>query len=379
MAPGTVREPKLFPGPLFAVCVMLTGRILGRTTRPLVSIIRRDSFGRSSYHTSDEGVPMTRFILFLAGLLAMLAVVACGEPSPEQAITDSKPATAEPTKPAPTKIPVGLGVERDEVEDLFSASEIGFEFEDAPLMDGTARRMAEAPNGLASVELIGAESDLSRVSLFMAVSPETVNFNLAYSILVVTSAVPGWGDAEAMEWLSTSLQELPADSETTHGNARISLSASDDLSYLYLAVSAMDTDSDSATTNLSASAPTVPGAIASPTNTPAVSRPTPTQDIMKTAERLGSGVLLVGALGNGGVEPGTYEYRADDGNNVVQGNNCYLEVNRGDPAQERINAVAGQPFTYSIRHRHQYVSFSGYDGGCTGDSSVGYGLYRIGN
>ncbi len=59
--------------------------------------------------------------------------------------------------------------------------------------------------------------------------------------------------------------------------------------------------------------------------------------------------------------------------------NCYLLVNRGDPAQEKIKAEAGQPFTYYIQHRHQYISFTGDGGGCTSDPSVGYGLYRVGD
>ena len=107
--------------------------------------------------------------------------------------------------------------------------------------------------------------------------------------------------------------------------------------------------------------------------------PTPTQDIMKPLERLGSGGLTVGAMGNMGLEPGTYHYRDDNGNEIVQGNDCYLLINRGEAAQERIKAEPGEPFSYFIQHRHKYVSFEGYDGGCSGDASVGYGLYRAGS
>ena len=107
--------------------------------------------------------------------------------------------------------------------------------------------------------------------------------------------------------------------------------------------------------------------------------PTPTQDIMKPLERLGSGGLTVGAMGNMGLEPGTYHYRDDNGNEIVQGNDCYLLINRGEAAQERIKAETGGPFSYFIQHRHKYVSFEGYDGGCSGDASVGYGLYLAGS
>ena len=44
--------------------------------------------------------------------------------------------------------------------------------------------------------------------------------------------------------------------------------------------------------------------------------------------------MLVGTIGNGGLEPGTHEYRDDNGEKAVQGNNCYLVVNRADPSTQ---------------------------------------------
>ena len=44
--------------------------------------------------------------------------------------------------------------------------------------------------------------------------------------------------------------------------------------------------------------------------------------------------MLVGTIGNGGLEPGTHEYRDDNGEKAVQGNNCYLVVNRPDPSTQ---------------------------------------------
>ena len=85
-------------------------------------------------------------------------------------------------------------------------------------------------------------------------------------------------------------------------------------------------------------------------------------------------------MGNGGLVPGTYQYRDDNGGEIVQGNECYLHINLIDPvAYKRIKAEAGQPFTYELFLRHKDVKFEGYDGGCTGDASVGYGLYRVGD
>ena len=42
--------------------------------------------------------------------------------------------------------PAGRGIERDEIEDLFSEPVIGFEFKNAALRNGTPRIMRLAPN-----------------------------------------------------------------------------------------------------------------------------------------------------------------------------------------------------------------------------------------
>ena len=107
--------------------------------------------------------------------------------------------------------------------------------------------------------------------------------------------------------------------------------------------------------------------------------PTPTQDIMTPQESLGPRTLWVGAIGNLGLEPGTYQYRDDNGNETVQGNDCYLYVNLGQATQERIKAEPGEPFSAFLQPSQQYVTFEGHDGGCTGDASVGYGLYLAGS
>ena len=106
--------------------------------------------------------------------------------------------------------------------------------------------------------------------------------------------------------------------------------------------------------------------------------PKPTEDIWTPQEKLGPRNLLVGAFGNGGIVSGKYEYQDDTGNKIVLGDSCVLKINLGTPAQESIQATKGQSFWEYIQDKHQYVIFEGYDGGCTGDPAIGYGLYRVG-
>lgn len=189
------------------------------------------------------------------------------------------------------------------------------------------------------MELIGPESDLTKISLMMGLDPDAVNSNFAYSLLLITT-VPDWDGADAIEWLSNSGKELSnyADGriETTLGNTLISFSASATRPFLFLTISTKDSDSGDVGTDLSSESSQATTTIANSTETPTSLPPTPgpsfTQEIMIPMERLGARVLLVGTIGNGGLEPGTHEYRDDNGEKAVQGNNCYLVVNRADPS-----------------------------------------------
>ena len=338
------------------------------------------------------GIGTVFLIIILIGIL-----VGDGEDSSNTAATETK----QVTRPAPTveevARPVGLGIERDAVKDAFS----NFDFEDAPLRDGRERSLGEALDGVFAMELIGDDSNLEQASLMMTVNVGANDSIPGYAGRFLSTVLPDW--TGGADWFEQGVFELADDSrenaeiETRHGDTRIQLTVNKRFGWLTLNIEPAEgepqaqaipmSNSESAPpTTTAIPATTVPAAqvesnpTATPQPTTAVQpAPTPTQDIMKPVEVLGSRVKLVGAWGNPGIVPGQYEYRDDNGNKVVQGNDCYLEVNLGDPAQKRIDAVAGQPFTYRIQHRHQNVSFRGYDGGCTGDSSVGYGLYRIGS
>ena len=112
------------------------------------------------------------------------------------------------------------------------------------------------------------------------------------------------------------------------------------------------------------------------TNTPA---PTPTENPLEQQKRLGPRMLLVGALGNGGILSGKYEYQDATGNKIVQGDSCFLIVNMDGQNREMIQAVKGEPFIEYIQDKHGRVIFQGENGGCTGSPAIGYALHRIGN
>ena len=84
-------------------------------------------------------------------------------------------------------------------------------------------------------------------------------------------------------------------------------------------------------------------------------------------------ILWVGAIGNGGLESGRYEYRDARGGKVVNESDCYLMVNLGELGlQQEHNLARDKPFHVTLRQVHQYASFGAYYGGrCRG------GLYKV--
>lgn len=284
----------------------------------------------------------------------------------------------------------GLGVSRDAVEDAFG----DFDFEDAPLKDGRDRLMGDSPGESATLELIGEKDNLEEVALLMTVSSTGGNSEvLRYSRPFITTVLPDWQGG--VDWFENGVIELADDSrqnaevETRHSDAMITLTANKQFGWLTLKVEPAQGERTA-----QVSSPSGGGSSSVPTDTsetvraatiapPATidvvrMRATP-QDITLPMEWLGPKNLLVGALGNGGIEQGKYEYQDDTGNKIVQGDSCFLTINLGTPAEERIQAEKGKPFNTYIHHRYRYVIFEGYDGGCTGDASIDYGLYRVGS
>ena len=147
---------------------------------------------------------LSRTILILAGLLALLTIVACGESPP-----------AEP----------GLGVSVNDVEDMFDDFDLDVDTESSPLKDGTPRWFVETPHSFATVELTGNKSDLQQVYLSLTSTGDNGDLLFAYALLMLNGIIPDWEDS--VDWLANSLPRFDnnpdAVIETTRGNIKVSL------------------------------------------------------------------------------------------------------------------------------------------------------------
>ena len=163
-----------------------------------------------------------RLLLLIAGLLALLAVIACSEPSPEEQATP------------------GLGVSVNDIEDMFDEYDLDVDTESAPLKDGTPRWFVETPHELATVELIGNKSDLQQVSLSMVMDGSNGDILTAYTLLILSGIFPDWDNS--LNWLADSLPRFDnnpgAVIETTRGNAKVSLKFFKSLSTVSLTIKA---------------------------------------------------------------------------------------------------------------------------------------------
>ena len=358
--------------------------IVGRIRAPSKASVGAGRLWRLSYHTVSEVVPDLKKVLMGilgAGAILFLLLVAVGF------IIDAFDGDDEETDE--TIVVTGLGVSRDAVEDAFSS----FDFEDAPLNDGRERLLGEALDGALTLQLIGEDSNLEEAALIMTVNAGANDSIPGYASLFLSTVLPGW--AGGADWFEQGVIELADDSrqnaeiETMHGNARIQLTANKQFGWLTLAID--PAQENTAVTALSSNtgneATPVVLATISPTATVEVAQapqrirrspvPTPTEGTWEQ-ERLGPRTLLVGALGNGGIVAGKYEYQDATGDKIVWGDSCVLKLNQSTPQQENIKLEKGLPFTFYIQDKHRHVFLEGKDGGCTGDSSVGYALLRVG-
>ena len=263
----------------------------------------------------------------------------------------------------------GIGISVSTLEQELGGGQ-GIEFENAPLDDGRARKVGNSPDGFATLELIGPEDNLSRVSLVLNFDPSAPSRIARYPILLISAILPDWEDgAKFYRDSRRSLEMMGPDANDSfsiqRSGMRISLTAVPRQPIVIL-------NFYSADVQLAEILPTTPP-------TPAVTEiwdpskwKTGEWEEKKVLGR--SNVLWVGAIGNGGLHPGTYEYRDINGGRVARGDGCHLMINRGDPSQKRIQAKDGQPFSYQLRPNHQYVSFGGFKGStCDGQ------LYRMGD
>ena len=290
---------------------------------------------------------MKKALLIVAGICVALFVLMLvigltvdvdenGETTSRSRPTNTPASTPTET---PTKAPVGLGVSRDAVEDVFS----DFDLEDSPLKDGRERLLGGSPDGAATLELIGERDNLEQAALIMTVNAMGTQEVILYSGALITVILPDWeGDAD---WFAASVIELAdspeqnAETETRYGDARITLTANKQFGWLTLAIKPAEGEAQaqsSPTSTPVGSRPTVPvatlAAISYATSVAEATQqanpdpvPTPTEDYVNPQVRLGPRNLLVGALGNGGIVSGKYEYQDATGNKVVQGDSLLSE------------------------------------------------------
>lgn len=133
-----------------------------------------------------------------AALPPATPVPAAGSPDPY--LRELAPPT--PSLGAPDPLSGGaLPVSRPALQRPFEAQ--GFDFQPVELGDGRARWVAAAPDGLALVEIVGAEQvEFASVTAFGSSSQaaEQAAQQVVYLLTMLNAILPGW--PEGAEWLS---------------------------------------------------------------------------------------------------------------------------------------------------------------------------------
>ena len=163
----------------------------------------------------------------IIGALIALALTACGsEPEP----------------------PPGIGVSRQEIQSLYEQPDIGFTFEPSELADGTPRVIGESPDGIAFLELIGPERDITKATIMAAMPSDdtgAIAMNAAYMLGLLNHLVPDWSDGG--DWLAKHFAVAADEGEarTIQGNVEISLTAYRELGMVLLTVESLGGDQSS--------------------------------------------------------------------------------------------------------------------------------------
>ena len=170
---------------------------------------------------------MPRIAAILTSLL-LVAAVSCADGEPEE------------------QAPPGLGLNVNDVVDMFEERGYKLHLESAPLRDGTPRWFASPSHKLVSLELIGDKSDLQQISLNVVVG-EGFDFLGASTSLLIRNVLPDWEDSKA--WMAWGVSRFVDDPdqvfETTHGNASITLRFYQFLSSVSLIIKAKQPPIDS--------------------------------------------------------------------------------------------------------------------------------------
>lgn len=327
-------------------------------------------------------VPPFRLILFLAGLLAMLSVVACDMESYDatKVVEDATKEVEKATKEAVENAEKAFDEQRKSVDDL-------------PDCKG-------ARDDVYAVEWRNGK-DAGRSYLSKIEDYRTLNVEIKELTATITCAGGAWRRdgryiGEVTYW---SRKNKNDEKGTRYAGYDVGVPQS----------KSSETEEPTATVPPTPTVnPTPPASFATrmaksnatkaskeamsdvamtePTESPIVKptqQATPTPEIQQ--EWIGTGrTLLMGGTGEDGLAPGTYEYRDFDGGAIVTGQNCSLHINYREPQEwKEIHLRVGQPFTFTLELHHNRVHLDGrtgpYHDGCTNKIVSGEGLYRVGD
>lgn len=135
--------------------------------------------------------------------------------------------------------PKGIGVSRAEIQSVYESPELGFKFEKGEPVDGQPQVIGRSPNGLAYIQLIGPEDNITQASIMVGIpndNPVAVVENGIYMLGLVKKAAPDW--SEGPDWVTENLAKAVEKGEisTTHGDLRINLQASKELGMVVLTI-----------------------------------------------------------------------------------------------------------------------------------------------
>ena len=339
-SPPTAESPPLPPGTSGKSRKVIVGSVLGCLATVVVIVVLVTTLGGES--TPDDSADSSS-----SGNSINVTTLSVSE---------------RQTKEAKEATDLGIGVDLERFVIDFG-DEMGFEFEDAPLEDGRSRKIGKSPTGIATLELIGPESNLTQVTLTLPLESSDGDLLVLYTMTAFSNVTPGHF-VEGLEWfqdtmesaeLTQSLRPAANDSFSGElGDTQVMLTMVPNSPVVLLSFISPETHITE---------------MVLPTTPPTSSVWNPSKwetDQYETKKILeNSEVLRVGASGNGGLEPGRYEYRdTNGGRKVVNESGCYLMLNKGEFNQHEVNLFRGTNFSVKLGPIHGYASFGG--SGCRG-------------
>jgi hypothetical protein len=150
--------------------------------------------------------------------------------------------TVEPTLESPegATLAGSIGVSRASVQAVYERSAVGFTFEESTPVDGQPRVSGKSRNGLAIMELIGPEEELTKATIIVGVpnnNQQAVTENAVYLLGLLKVTSPEW--TEGTTWVTENLSEAASSDEpitTIQGKQQISLQGYKELGFVSLAV-----------------------------------------------------------------------------------------------------------------------------------------------